>query len=440
MTTESVLASVPVQRSGELPPGVADALAGVDEGGLVRLVTELVQQPTTTGSAGESEGQHGLEARMRAIGMDTDLWSIDLPSTTGDPGFPGMEAPRDEAWGLVGEWGGSSGPTVVLNGHVDVVPAGSPDLWTVDPWAGTVRDGRIYGRGACDMKAGLACQLMAVDALRRSGIRLAGRVQLQSVVGEEDGGLGTFATLRRGHTGDLAVVCEPTSGRLVTATAGALTFRLTVPGRSVHASMRREGVDAVDKYLLVHAALRRLEAERNRDAHPLMAGYTLPYPLSVGTLRAGDWPSSVPDVLVAEGRLGVALGEPVAAARDALECAVAEVCADDAFLTENPVRVEWFGGQFASGSVEASAPVAQLVSSAHARLHGSRPPVLGVPYGSDQRLLTGGGIPTVLYGPGDVRHAHAPDESVPVDELVRVTRTLVLLIATACGVAQRSTT
>ena len=116
------------------------------------------------------------------------------------------------------------------------------------------------------MKAGLACQLMAVDALRRSGIRLAGRVQLQSVVGEEDGGLGTFATLRRGHTGDLAVVCEPTPGRLVTATAGALTFRLTVPGRSVHASMRREGVDAVDKYLLVHAALRRLEAERNRDA------------------------------------------------------------------------------------------------------------------------------------------------------------------------------
>ena len=440
MTLETLRPAVPAQRTADLLPGVADALAAVDEPALVRLVTELVQQPTTTGSAGESEGQHGLEARMRAIGMDTDLWSIDLPSTIGDPHFPGMEAPRDEAWGLVGEWGAATGPTVVLNGHVDVVPAGSPDLWTVDPWSGTVRDGRIHGRGACDMKAGLACQLMAVEALRRSGIRLTGRVQLQSVVGEEDGGLGTFATLRRGHTGDLAVVCEPTSGQLVTASAGALTFRLTVPGRSVHASMRREGVDAVDKYLLVHAALRRLEAARNRDADPLMAGYTLPYPLSVGTLRAGNWPSSVPDALVAEGRLGVALGEPVEAARAELERTVAEVCADDAFLSENPVRVEWFGGQFASGSVEPSAPVVQLVSSAHARLHGSRPEVHGVPYGSDQRLLTGGGIPTVLYGPGDVRHAHAPDESVPVDELVRVTRTLVLLIATACGVAQRRTT
>ena len=439
MTPETLLASVPTQRTAQLPPGVDDALAAVDEAALVRLVTELIQQPTTTGSAGESEGQHGLEARMRTAGMDTDLWSIDLPSTTSDPEFPGMEAPRDEAWGLVGEWGGSNGPTVVLNGHVDVVPAGSPDLWTVDPWSGTVRDGRVYGRGACDMKAGLACQLLAVDALRRSGVRLRGRVQLQSAVGEEDGGLGTFATLRRGHTGDLAVVCEPTSGQLVTASAGALTFRITVPGRSVHASMRREGVDAVDKYLLVHAALRRLEAERNRDIHPLMAGYRLPYPLSVGTLRAGDWPSSVPDVLVAEGRLGVALGEPVEEARSALELAVAEVCAGDAFLRANPVRVEWFGGQFASGSVETGSAVAQLVSTSHARLHGTRPAVHGVPYGSDQRLLTAGGIPTVLYGPGDVRHAHAPDESVPVDELVRVTQTLVLLIATTCGVVGRRT-
>jgi acetylornithine deacetylase len=316
-----------------------------------------------------------------------------------------------------------------------VVPVGSPDLWTVDPWQGTVRDGRIYGRGACDMKAGLACQLTAVEALRRSGVRLRGTVQLQSVVGEEDGGLGTFATLQRGHRGDLAVVCEPTAGGLVTATAGALTFRLTVPGRSVHASMRLEGVDALDKYLLVHLALRRLEAERNRDAHPLMAGYVLPYPLSVGTLRAGDWPSSVPDVVVAEGRLGVALGEPVEQARAALEDALAEVCADDPWLAANPVRVEWFGGQFASGAVEATSPVAQLVSSAHERLHGQRPQVQGVPYGSDQRLLTDlGGVPTVLYGPGDVRHAHAPDESVPVDELVAVTQTLVLLVASACGV------
>ena len=429
---------IPAQPRPDLPRGVADALALVEPASLVALLQELLAVPTVTGSAAESEGQHRLDGRLRAAGLDTDLWSVDLPATLADPDFPGMEAPRDEAWGLVGSWGGNDpdAPTVVLNGHLDVVPTGGPELWTVDPWQGRVRDGRVLGRGACDMKGGLACQVMAVEALRRAGVQLRGRVQLQSVVGEEDGGLGTFATLRRGYRGDLAVICEPTSGALVTATAGALTFRLTVPGRSAHGSMRREGVDAVEKYLQVHLALRRLEEVRNRDAAPLMARYALPYPLSVGMVHAGDWASSVADSLVAEGRLGVALGEPVEQARAQLEAAVAEVCADDPWLTSHPVRVEWVGGQFASGSVAPEAPVVQAVSAAHYRLHGGRPAVHGVPYGSDLRLLTGlGGVPTVHYGPGDVRHAHAPDESVPVDELVAVTRTLVLLVASVAGVA-----
>jgi acetylornithine deacetylase len=182
----------------------------------------------------------------------------------------------------------------------------------------------------------------------------------------------------------------------------------------------------------VHGALRRLEERRNRDPHPLMAGYRLPYPLSVGTLSAGNWASSVPDRLVAEGRLGVRLGESVADARTDFEQAVALACAEDPWLCANPVTVQWWGGQFAPGQVEVDAPVSRMVSAAHAAVHGQAPAVHGVPYGSDQRLLTGlGGIPTVIYGPGDVRQAHAPDESVPVSELVSVTRTLVRFLATA---------
>ncbi len=297
---------VPAPRSA-LDPRVADALSAVSADALVAELQDLLAVPSVTGTAAESEAQHRVEARLRAVGMDTDLWSIDLPTTTADPEFPGSEAPRDEAWGLVGAWGGDDGPTVVLNGHIDVVPPGEVG-WSAGPWSGAVRGDRVVGRGACDMKAGLACQLLAVQALRQAGVDLRGKVVLQSVVGEEDGGLGTFATLRRGHTGDLAVICEPTGGRLVTATAGALTFRLVVHGRSVHASARLDGVDAFEKYVLVHTALRRLEERRNRDPHPLMAGYRLPYPLSVGTVSSGDWASTVADRLVAEGRLGVAPG------------------------------------------------------------------------------------------------------------------------------------
>lgn len=427
-------ALVPAQSASPLDAGVAAALSFVREEPLVALLQDLLRLPSVTGSAAESAAQHAVAARMRGAGLDVDLWSVDLPSTLAHPDFPGLEAPRDEAWGLVGAWGGDDGPTVVLNGHLDVVPAGDPGGWTSSPWAGEVRGDRVLGRGACDMKAGLACQLMAVQVLRSAGVRLRGRVLLESVVGEEDGGLGTFATLQRGYRGDLAVICEPTSGALVPACAGALTFRLTVPGRSVHASSRLDGVDAVEKYVIVHRALRRLEARRNRDPHPLMARYALPYPLSVGTVRAGDWASTVPDLLVAEGRLGVALGEPVEHARAELEDAVAAVCADDPWLAAHPVRVTWWGGQFAPGAVDEDSAVARLVSASHARVHGRRPAVHGAPYGSDQRLLTGlGGVPTVHYGPGDVRQAHGPDESVRVRELVDVTRTLVLLLATACG-------
>jgi acetylornithine deacetylase len=412
---------------------VAEALHNVREADLVAGLQELLAIPSVTGTAAESEAQHRVAALLESVGMDTDLWSIDLAEITADPKFPGMEVPRDEAWGLVGAWGGDDGPTVVLNGHIDVVPPGQVG-WTVEPWAGQVRDGRVHGRGACDMKAGLVCQLAAVKALRDAGVRLRGRVLLESVVGEEDGGLGTFATLQRGYRGDLAVICEPSGGRIVSATAGALTFRLVITGRSVHASMRLEGVDALDKYLLVHRALRDLEERRNRDPHPLMAGYRLPYPLSVGTLSAGDWASTVPDRLVAEGRLGVALGETVEDARTEFEDAVAKVSGSDPWLAAHPVQVQWWGGQFAPGAVPESAPVTEMISDAHASVHGDRPAVRGAPYGSDQRLLTGlGGVPAVIYGPGEARHAHAPDESVAVAELSQVTRTLIRLIASTCA-------
>ncbi len=398
------------------------------------LLQELLAVPTITGTAEESEGQHRLARRLDALGMRPDLWQLDLPALTSDPAFPGMEAPREEAWGLVGTYGGGDGPILILNGHLDVVPTGHPSAWTTDPWAGSVRNDRVYGRGACDMKGGLACQLMAITVLREAGVRLRGSVQLQSVIGEEDGGLGTFATLARGYSGDVAVVCEPTSLGLVPACAGALTFRLTVPGLSAHGSIRDEGVDAVDKYLLVHQALRALEQRRNRDVHPLMQGYVLPYPLPVGTVRAGDWASSVPDLLVAEGRLGVALGEEVAAARQELEDCLADLCAGDPWLAAHPVQIDWYGGQFAPGQLAESAPLLGLVAAAHHDVHGTVPPVHGVPYGSDLRLLTAGGIPTLHYGPGNIRQAHAPNESVPVAELVAVTQTLVLLAAQVCGV------
>jgi acetylornithine deacetylase len=252
-------------------------------------------------------------------------------------------------------------------------------------------------------------------------------------VGEEDGGLGTFATLRRGHRGDVAVVPEPTSCQLVVANAGALTFRLAVPGKAAHGSSPRDGVSAVEALWPVWQAIRRLEEQRNTGVDPLMAHLDTPYAISIGTVRAGDWASTVPDLLVAEGRLGVQLGEPVNAARTALRTAVAAACEQDPWLAKHPATVEFFGGQFASGRTDPADPLVTAVSRAHARLTGSAPRVLGMPAGSDLRLLRAAGVSTVHYGPGSVRHAHAPDEHVPLDEVAITARVLVDVVESYCG-------
>jgi acetylornithine deacetylase len=399
----------------------------------------LVAVPSVGGTDPEHEIQALLAADLAAAGLETDHWRLPLDELLAAPDFPGVEVHRDEAWGLVGRLtgtGGGDGATLMLNAHVDVVPVGDPTAWTTpDPFSGRVVDGELHGRGACDMKAGLVAAMAAVTAVRRSGVPLRGDLLLACVAGEEDGGLGTYGTLRRGWTADACVVPEPTGLDLVTASAGALTFRLRVPGKATHASRRTEGVSAVEKLVPLLAALQRLEEQRNRDVDPLMARWALAYPLSIGRVQAGDWASSVPDLLIAEGRLGVALDEPVEDARAAFELAVAAAGDADPWLRDHPVTVEWWGGQFASGRLPADSDLADRMSAAHAAVATGTPGRWGAPYGSDLRLLAGGGIPTLHYGPGDAVLAHAPDERVPLAEVHTAARALALLALDVCGTA-----
>ncbi|CAN5870836.1 ArgE/DapE family deacylase [soil metagenome] len=405
---------------------------------MVAHLSDLVRIPSLGGSDVENGVQAEMARTLEAEGLDIDHWQIPLAQIAAEPDFPGMEVTRDEAWGLVGRSPGTGGgPSLMLNGHVDVVPAGDPASWTSgDPFSGRIDATHVHGRGACDMKAGLVTALWAVKALRRSGAPLRGDVLLASVQAEEDGGMGTYATLRRGWWADACVIPEPTGLDVVPANAGSLTFRLRVPGQATHASRRTAGVSAIEKFWPVFAALGELERSRNADVDPLFARWDIAYPLSVGVVRAGDWASTVPALLVAEGRLGVALGESVADARTALEWAFAEACDADAWLRAHPVVVEWWGGQFASGRLVESSDLLDRVRTAHAQVSGQpAPAVWGGPYGSDLRLLTGlGQIPTLQYGPGDVTLAHAPNESVPIADVVTCARTLAALALDYCGV------
>ncbi len=406
----------------------------VDE--LTALVVDLVRTPSVGGSDAEQEIAATLAQLLAGEGLEVDHWQLPLEDLMTQPDFPGVEVERSGASAVVARLSGTGGArTLMFNGHVDVVPAGDLSTWSHgEPFSGRVVGDTVYGRGACDMKAGVAAAIVAARAVRRVGVPLRGDLLVACVPGEEDGGLGTYAMLHRGWRADLCVIPEPTSLDLVPANAGALTFRVRVPGCATHASRRTEGVSAIEKFLPIWEALTRLERRRNQEIDPLMARWPVAYPLSIGRVSAGDWASTVPDLLIAEGRLGVRLDEPVADARAALEEAVANACAEDGWLREHPATVEWWGGQFASGRLVEGSDLVELVGRAHARAGGASQSTWAGPYGSDLRLLNGlGGVPTIHYGPGDSKLAHAADESVPVSEVLHVARALAVLATDVCA-------
>ncbi len=402
---------------------------------MTTALADLVRVPSVSGTDAENDAIAHMARAFADRGLEVDHWRIPLDEVMARDDFPGVEVDRDEAWGVVGRLpGDGTGRTLMLNGHVDVVPTGDPHQWTAGPWEPRIEGGRLFGRGSCDMKAGVIAALWAVDAVRTAGVRLGGDVLVAAVLGEEDGGLGTYSTLQRGWRADACVIPEPTDLDLVPANAGALTFRLTIAGLATHAARRTEGVSALEKFWPVQQAIAELEQRRNSE-HPL-AGVKFPmlYPILIGTVHCGDWASSVPDKLVAEGRLGVQLDEEPAAARAALEEAVAAACAAEPWLRDHPVGVEWWGGQFASGRLPEGSDLLERVGAAHAAVGGGVQDTWVAPYGSDLRLLTGvGGIPTIQYGPGDTKLAHGPDESVPLDQIHTTARTLALLALDLCA-------
>jgi acetylornithine deacetylase len=414
----------------------ARVVQAVDETWVVDRLATLVAVPSVGGSTAECEVQHLLAGWLDGLGCDVDTWQIDLAEAAAAADAPGQEVERTEAWGVVGTLPAaeSGSPALVLSGHTDVVPPGDLSLWDGDPFVPRLVGGDLHGRGACDMKAGVVSALAALAAVRTAGVRLVRPVALHGVVGEEDGGLGAWATLRRGHGGDVCVIPEPTARAVVTANAGALTFRLEVEGHAAHAAMRDRGVSAVEKFAIVLAGLQGFEAERQRDADPRFGDARYPYGLSIGRVAAGDWASSVPDRLVAEGRYGVRLGEPVAAARAAFEARLADICSGDSWLAEHPVRLTWTGGAFASGQLPPGHTLLPAVRAAVADAGGGPTEEQAIAAGSDLRLYAAAGIPTLHYGPGDLHLAHGPLEKVPVDEVVTAARAFALLTLRLCGV------
>lgn len=391
---------------------------------IARRALDLVSVSSETGD--EEAVVDMVASWLHPVADEVDQWVTPMADLETDPAYPGREVERDRVPVVAARIAGSRpGPTVMLTGHVDVVPVGDPVLWSRDP-AGELDGDVLYGRGAADMKGGIVAAVEAFSELAGGDRDFAGELRFVAVPGEEDGGTGTLAAIRRGWTGDLVIVPEPTSGpdgpQVVVAHGGALTYTVEVAGRSAHAAKRLEGESAIDHFLTVYREVQRLEKELNEaERNPAMIATGLPYPTTVGVVHGGVWASNVMESLTAELRVGVTLDESIAEAEARFERTLRAAIAGDPWLDANPPRIERTGAAFGSSSIDPAHPVVGALQAAAETVTGRRPGTIGVPYGCDMALwIREAGAACAVYGPGDVARAHAVDERVSVSEIATV--------------------
>lgn len=400
---------------------------------IISFIQALVQSPSLAND--EESVQKIIQSKLESLGLETKKVIVQFESIKNHPAFCDDGFSPDSRVNVIGQWkNGDAGKSLILNGHVDVVPTGPETLWNESPWSGSVRDNRIYGRGSCDMKAGLASGIFAIQVLQAIGFKPKGNVMVQSVVGEESGGCGTLTNIVKGYSGDAAVILEPTSLKVCPIQSGALTFRLKIPGQATHAAMRWDGISAIEKYNLIHQSIIKLEKERHQSFN--VKYYKLSdrvAPINIGTIKGGEWHSTVPESVMVEGRFGVFPGESALDAKNAFENHLKKVANSDVWLKENPPILEWFEGQFESGQTNVNHSIIRALKHAYKNVNNNSAILEGVTYGSDLRLFTNhADIPAVLFGPGDVRLAHSANEYIEIEEVLTCVKIITNLIIKWC--------
>ncbi|MCR9127004.1 MAG: ArgE/DapE family deacylase [Rhodobacteraceae bacterium] len=422
----------------------ADAIrkieTAVDEGfdAQIGFLADFVRIPSLRFQEGPA--QDFIAAALRKRGYAVDDWRIALEDLEHLPGFGPIHGDFSRARSVVGSHNPSEvkGRSLILQGHLDVVPAGPADMWSDPPFSGTVRDGWMYGRGAGDMKAGTVAALFALDALRKAGFEPAAPLHFQSVIEEESTGLGALSTLQRGYRADVAVIPEPSAFHINRAQIGVLWFRLHVRGRPVHVAVAGNGSNAIMAGYDVLSALKALEAEWNARAadDPVYGDVPHPLNLNAGKIAGGDWASSVPAWCDIDCRMGVLPGQDLKAAKAEIEACVSAASRDHPFLSNNPPEVIWNGFQ-AEGYVlgEDADPALDVMQSAYETVFGTTERMRE----NKMTALTDTrfyglyyDVPAFCIGP-HAENVHGFDERVELESVRKLTKVLAIFVARWCG-------
>ena len=417
---------------------ILEAARGV-EGETIALLETLVREPSLLGA------EHGaltvMETAFREAGLspsrvpvrpalleDKPGWSPPLIDYAGRENVVAVHRPQAPG-------GRGTGRSLLLQGHVDVVPTGPERLWTTPPFAPSIRDGRMYGRGAADMKAGCASMVMALVALRRAGWQPAAELQMAAVIEEECTGNGALAVMHALPQPEACLIPEPGPGypALYVAEVGVVWAWVGIIGKPAHVRAKHEGVNAIEAAYVVMERFRALEDRLNRaeHRHPAFAGDNHPINVNVGTLQGGEWNSSVPTEATVGVRVGVMPGMSCLAVKADIEALVAEAETDER-LRGARLSVR-FAGFMADGCLfPPEQAISRTIAAQHRRLTGAAVPHYAAAGLTDARHYALGGIEATCYGP-DSDNIHGIDESVGLDSVHQVTRVLALTVAAWCG-------
>lgn len=405
----------------------------------VGFLQKLISFDTTFQDQGvqgnEGEAQRWLCEQLDRWGFETVLQEPDNEKISCLPDFNPGHQYEGRPNLIAVHRGKGGGKSILLNGHMDTVPLDDLDKWTCHPLGGKVIDGKIFGRGACDMKAGLAAMILAVKYLNDYGLTHAGDILVESVVDEEGGGNGTLACVAEGYRADVAVVTEPTSLEIYCASRGVYLLELEVEGRPSHACFKWKGVNAIEKGMQIASALKELEREWLAVRHnPYLPSPTI----TLGEIQGGISAATVPGTCILrfdikylpyeideQGRRKEVDGEAV---KKEVEAYIDQVCAGDPWLKEHPVKKNWYLSVMPH-FIDTEHPILALTGQAGERVLGTKPRISGLPSGADARHLQNTGkIPTILFGPGDMHNAHSIDEWVSEEDYISAIKILADMI------------
>ena len=402
----------------------------------IAFLSDLIAQQSTPGN--EWGIQQVIAEKLKEMNLEVDMWEPGWEELKKHPGYVPVKMGYEKRPNVVGIYRGTGGgKSLLFNGHVDVVPA-APENWATDPWLAEIKDGKLHGRGASDMKSGLAAMTAAVTAVLQSGLKPKGDIFLEYVMDEEYSGNGTIACIKRGYSADAGISCEAGDLEIQPATTGSMWFKIDVKGKSASMSRRWEAVSAIEKGYRVCEYIKALEEQRiGTIKHPLYPDTRGSLACFVGQFNAGTYPSAPPANCTIWGRMGVLPGEePKVAQKQLIEYIKKESQQDD-WLKQNPPEVQFTGYYAEPAEIPPEHPICQVLAQSFESITGSQAVIKGHDGAGDSRfLIKYGNTPTPIFGPGTIAQMHADNEWVKVDSVILATKVLAATILNWCGYEQ----